>query len=100
MERVVLDDQLLTPRCMQCSYNDCMPAITVRNVPDATRDELAARAARSGRSLQEYLRQTLVELATQPDIDDLLDQIRAVKASTGSTLRAGDILAMRDDGRR
>ncbi|WP_396654373.1 FitA-like ribbon-helix-helix domain-containing protein, partial [Microbacterium sp.] len=30
-------------------------AITVRNVPDDVRDELASRAARSGRSLQEYL---------------------------------------------
>ena len=31
-------------------------AITIRDVPDETRDELAARAARAGKSLQEYLR--------------------------------------------
>ncbi len=31
-------------------------AITVRGVPDEVRDELAARAARAGQSLQEYLR--------------------------------------------
>lgn len=77
-----------------------MPAITVRNVPDDARDELAARAARSGRSLQEYLRQTLVDLASKPDVDELLDQVRALKRSTRSTLPADDILALRDDGRR
>jgi plasmid stability protein len=30
-----------------------MPAITIRDVPDETRAELAARAAATGRSLQE-----------------------------------------------
>jgi hypothetical protein len=35
-------------------------SITIRDVPDETRDELAARAALSGRSLQEYLRARLV----------------------------------------
>lgn len=33
-----------------------MVSITIRDVPQETRNELAARAARSGRSLQEYLR--------------------------------------------
>jgi antitoxin FitA len=36
-------------------------AITIRNVPEEVRDELAARAARSGRSLQEYLAGLLTE---------------------------------------
>jgi len=31
-------------------------SITIRDVPDETSDELAARAALTGRSLQEYLR--------------------------------------------
>ncbi|WP_431607120.1 FitA-like ribbon-helix-helix domain-containing protein [Protofrankia symbiont of Coriaria ruscifolia] len=31
-------------------------AITIRDVPDETRDKLASRAALSGRSLQEYVR--------------------------------------------
>ena len=37
-------------------------SITIRDVPDETRDELAARAALTGRSLQEYLRSKLVGL--------------------------------------
>ena len=32
-----------------------MTAITIRNVPEHVRDQLAARAARRGMSLQEYL---------------------------------------------
>jgi plasmid stability protein len=44
-----------------------MASITIRDVPEDTRDELAARAAGSGRSLQEYLRHELIELARRPD---------------------------------
>ena len=47
-------------------------SITVRDVPDQTRDELASRAALSGRSLQEYLRAKLIELARQPDAEVLI----------------------------
>jgi len=42
-------------------------SITIRDVPEETRDELASRAALTGRSLQEYLRAQLVELARKPD---------------------------------
>jgi len=38
------------------------PSITIRDVPDAARHELAARAAASGRSLQQYLRGELIRL--------------------------------------
>jgi antitoxin FitA len=41
-------------------------SITVRHVPERVRDELAAQAARSGRSMQEYLNQELTRLATTP----------------------------------
>ncbi|MHB1488080.1 MAG: FitA-like ribbon-helix-helix domain-containing protein [Acidimicrobiales bacterium] len=49
-----------------------MVAITIRDVPDETRDQLAARAAATGRSLQEYLRNQLIELARRPDPEVLL----------------------------
>lgn len=44
-------------------------SITIRDVPMETRDILAARAARSELSLQEYLAQWLIALAARPDID-------------------------------
>jgi plasmid stability protein len=75
-------------------------AITVRDVPDETRDELAARAALVGRSLQEYVRSQLIELARRPDAEALLSRIRDRKQRTGSRLSAEAILAHRDADRR
>ena len=77
-----------------------MASITIRDVPDETRDELAARAARSGRSLQEYLRAQLVELARRPDAGTLMAGVRERKARTGTTLPPERILAHRDADRR
>jgi plasmid stability protein len=75
-------------------------SITIRDVPDETRDELAARAALSGRSLQEYLRARLIQLARQPDAETLVRRIHARKAATGSYLPADRILSHRDEDRR
>lgn len=69
-----------------------MTAITVRNIPDETRDALAARAAATGRSLQEYLRNQLIELARRPDPEALLAQIRDRKRLAGSELPARKVL--------
>lgn len=54
-----------------------MPAITIRDVPEDTRRELAARASRAGQSMQEYLRHALVELADAPDLAAVVDRARA-----------------------
>jgi antitoxin FitA len=76
-----------------------MPSITVRNVPEDVRDELAARAARAGRSLQEHLRAELIELARKPSVGDVLAGARARSRLTGSTLPAERILDHRDADR-
>ncbi len=82
-------------------HNDFMvTSITIRDVPDETRDELAARAALTGRSLQGYLRGRLVELARQPDAETLVERIRSRKAATASGLPAEKILTYRDENRR
>ncbi len=75
-------------------------AITVRDIPDDTRDELAARAARSGRSLQQYLRLRLIQIAASPDPGELVSRIRERKAATRSYLTADKILEYRDHDRR
>lgn len=75
-------------------------AITVRDVPDGARDELAARAARSGRSLQEYLRARLIDLAATPDVEEVVARVRERKVATGTRLTARKILAHRDRDRR
>jgi len=74
--------------------------ITIRDVPDEVRDELAARAARAGRSLQEDLRGELIELARKPTTETLLERIRSRKQATGTRLPAKRILKYRDEGRR
>lgn len=75
-------------------------SITIRDVPTETRDELAARAARSGRSLQEYLRSELIELAERPDPADVIARARERVARTGSQLPATTILELLDEARR
>lgn len=77
-----------------------MASITVRDVPDDVRDELAARAARSGRSLQEHLRTELIKLAEKPDLQSVLDRIEERKTATGTTISVEHILDDLDDGRR
>lgn len=77
-----------------------MASITIRDVPDEARDELAARAALTGRSLQEYLRGELIDLARRPDPAALMARVRDRKQRTGSRLPAEKILAHRDADRR
>jgi hypothetical protein len=75
-------------------------AITVRDVPVEVRDELAARAARAGKSLQEYLRGFLVETAAKPTAADVIARARARVAATGAQVDAEAILAARGADRR
>jgi plasmid stability protein len=74
-------------------------SVTIRGVPDETRDELAARAARAGQSLQEYLRGQLTELAAKPSPDLFWSRVAARVETTGSHVTADQILTARDTGR-
>lgn len=75
-------------------------AITVRGVPDEVRDELAARAAKAGKSLQEYLRGMLLEAAARPSVEDVIVRARARVGATGVNVAAETILAAREADRR
>jgi plasmid stability protein len=75
-------------------------SITVRDVPDEVRDELAARAARAGQSLQEYLRTMLIAATARPLVADVIARARARVDATGIRVDAGAILAARDADRR
>lgn len=85
--------------CLRCQQNEAMPSITVRNVPGDVRDELAARAARAGRSLQEHLRAELIEMARWPSVQEVLEQARSRTRATSSSLPAARILEHRDADR-
>jgi plasmid stability protein len=74
--------------------------ITIRDVPEKTRDELAARAALQGKSMQEYLRAELERLASRPSIETWLEQVRKRKRASGTRVSGGQILKARDADRR
>ena len=74
--------------------------MTIRDVPDETVRELAARAAASGRSLQEYLKAHLIAWAAQPDPAVLMARVRARKSSSGAEIGSASILAHRNADRR
>jgi len=74
--------------------------ITIRDVPESVRDELAARAAREGKSMQEYLRGELERLATKPSVNDWLAQVRERKRVAARRVSAKTILGHRDADRR
>lgn len=77
-----------------------MTTITIRHVPDDVRDELAARAAKSGRSLQEYMLAEVVRLSSKPTVEDLVGQVRHRKMQAGAELSRDQILNDRDADRR
>ena len=76
-----------------------MPSITVRDVPANTRDALAARAAGSGRSLQEYLRSELIQLAERPDATTFVARLRERKRHASVDIPDTAILGHRDADR-
>ncbi len=74
--------------------------MTIRDIPDDVRNELAARAARKGQSLQEFMRGVIVDFAWRPSNEDVLLQAREHARALRSSITVDDILAARDEGRR
>jgi len=74
--------------------------ISIRNVPQEVRDELASRAALRRQSMQEFLRQELERLAGMPSIDTVLEEARRRVEASGTVVTAEQILEARDADRR
>jgi plasmid stability protein len=74
--------------------------ITIRGVPEEVRDELAARAALRGQSMQEYLRGELERIASKPSVEAWLQRVQERKAAYGTQVSAAEILEARDQDRR
>jgi plasmid stability protein len=74
--------------------------INIRDVPESVRDELAARAALQGKSMQEFLRAELERLAARPSIDAWLHHVRKRKRATQTRVSSRQILDDRDADRR
>lgn len=74
--------------------------ITIRDVSEKVRDELAARAALQGKSMQEFLRGELERLAARPSVDAWLQQVTKRKRAAQTRVSSGQILKSRDADRR
>lgn len=85
-------------RC--CHYASMAVQITIRDVPEKVRDELAARAALQGKSMQEYLRMELERMAARPSVEAWLGQVRKRKRASQTRVSAAKILKARDADRR
>jgi len=74
--------------------------INIRDVPEKVRDELAARAALQGKSMQEFLRAELERLAARPSIESWLQQVRKRKRATQTRISPQQILETKSADRR
>ena len=74
--------------------------ITIRDVPEGVRDELASRAVRERKSMQEYLKEQLERLAARPSLDAWLDRVRDRKRAAHGRVSGRQIVKARDADRR
>ncbi|MCY3931954.1 MAG: hypothetical protein OXH70_09560 [Acidobacteria bacterium] len=74
--------------------------LTIRDVPDQVRDELAARAALQRKSMQEFLRGELEKIASRPSLEVWLQTVRDRKDAAGTRVDTDTILRARDADRK
>lgn len=72
-----------------------MPSVQIKDVPPEVHAELRRRAARAGKSLQEFLLAQLLEQVTRPPLDELLE--RAGRRTGGALGFADAVSAIRAD---
>lgn len=68
--------------------------ITIRNVPDATRDRIAERAASQKQSMQAFLREELERIASQASRKEVLERARRRVAITNRQIGSETIVKM------
>lgn len=59
-----------------------MATIQVREIPEDTYEVIRKRARASGRSIQSYMRDVLVDLASRPTTEETLAMVQAVQAGS------------------
>jgi antitoxin FitA len=67
-----------------------MPSVQIKDVPEQTHAVLRRRAAAAHQSLQEYLRTWLIQEASQPTLDEVLDR---AGGRSGGTVPLKDAVA-------
>lgn len=65
-----------------------MATIQIREIPEDVYEVIRARARASGRSIQSYMRDVVVDVASRPTTDEALavmEDVRAASPSPGAT---------------
>lgn len=75
-----------------------MPSVQIKDVPEETHGILKQRAAAAHQSLQEYLRAWLIDEASRPTLDEVLD--RAGGRAGGSVPFDDALTSIREDRAR
>ena len=70
--------------------------ITIRDVPEDVRDELAKRAASARQSMQDFLRGELQRIATRPCRVAVLQSVQRRKQTAGTRVAPSSTLHARD----
>lgn len=73
-----------------------MPIVQVRGISAKAHRQLKAKARKEGKSLSEYLRGELEQLAGQPSLDDWLERVASREPVPGVSA-AEDIRAAREE---
>jgi hypothetical protein len=68
-------------------------------MPEKVRDELVARAALQGKSMQEFLRSELERMAARPSVSAWLEQVRKRKRASATQVSSEKILRSREANR-
>jgi antitoxin FitA len=75
-----------------------VPSVQIKDVPEQTHAVLRQRAAAAHQSLQEYLRARLIQEASEPTLEEVLE--RAGGRSGGSVPLKASVAAVRSDRAR
>lgn len=75
-----------------------MATIQIRNLPDSAVTTLKIRAAKSGKSLQEYMREYLIAETAKPTVAELMQHVRDRHDAETPDLPLGETLRAIDAG--
>ncbi len=63
-------------------YYSAMATIQIREVPESSYEVIRKRARASGRSIQSYMRDVVVDFASRPTTEEVLARMEAARADS------------------
>lgn len=65
-------------------YRSAMATIQIREIPEDAYEVIRRRARASGRSIQSYMRDLVVDFASHPTTEEVLAMMESVRAASGT----------------